>query len=86
MQGRGMKRTGRNRPRRRLRNFAIALLIVSIAGAALLVAVAQPFVTPLPSRPPAVDPARLEQHVRTLSVELFPRSYDQPERIEAAAR
>ncbi|HSX58786.1 MAG TPA: M28 family peptidase [Tahibacter sp.] len=57
-----------------------------VVCAALLGFVMQPFVAPLPSQPPAVEPAALERHVRVLSVDLFPRSYDQPERIEAAAR
>jgi Zn-dependent M28 family amino/carboxypeptidase len=33
----------------------------------------------------AVDPARLEQHVRALSEQFHPRSFDQPEMLDAAA-
>ncbi|WP_426165562.1 M28 family peptidase [Pseudoduganella sp. R-34] len=38
--------------------------------------VAQPMVTPVPSTPPSVDPARLEAHVKKLSVDFYPRSFD----------
>jgi len=44
----------------------------------------QPFVAATPSIPAsqtAVDPARLEAHVRKLSVDFHPRRYDQPENI-----
>jgi hypothetical protein len=81
-----MKGLVQKKSRRRLRKLALALLVVSAAFVALLIAVVQPFVTPLPSQPPAIDPARLERHVRMLSEALFPRSYDHPERIEGAAR
>lgn len=48
--------------------------------------IVQPFVAPLTSAAPAVDPARLERHVRKLSVDFYPRSYDQFDNLEAAAR
>jgi Zn-dependent M28 family amino/carboxypeptidase len=38
------------------------------------------------SQPPQVDPAQLEAHVRHLSVDLFPRSFDRPRKIELAAQ
>ena len=43
----------------------------------LVAALAQPLVTPVPSAPPPVDPARLEKHVKKLSVDLYPRSFEQ---------
>ncbi len=60
-----------------------ALIWTLSAGALALVV--QPFVSPLPSVPPAVDPARLEMHVRKLAVDLHPRSYDQLTHLAGAA-
>jgi hypothetical protein len=37
-------------------------------------------------QPPAVDPSRLQQHVRALAIEFHPRSWDEPENIERTAR
>ncbi|ALN65975.1 peptidase M28 family protein [Lysobacter antibioticus] len=65
--------------------------LLMLAGAAALVAtgtvaaVVQPFVTPLPSPPAIVDAARLKADVRHLSVDLYPRSYDQPDSLERSA-
>lgn len=47
--------------------------------------VTQPFVKPEPSTPPDVDAKALEKHVRYLSETLYPRSPDQPEKLNAAA-
>jgi Zn-dependent M28 family amino/carboxypeptidase len=55
-------------------------------AAGVLALVVQPLVAPLASTPPAVDPARLEQHVRKLSIELNPRSFDQFQHLDAVAR
>ena len=41
----------------------------------------QPFVTPTASTPPAVDVARLEAHVKRLSVDFHPRRYDRLDNI-----
>jgi Zn-dependent M28 family amino/carboxypeptidase len=46
----------------------------------------QPFVPPTPSTPPPVDPARLEAHVKRLSVDFHPRRYDRLDNIELAAQ
>lgn len=54
--------------------------------AAAVATLVQPGVTPLPSQPPAVDVARLQADVKHLSVDLFPRSYDQFDTIERAAQ
>jgi Zn-dependent M28 family amino/carboxypeptidase len=59
----------------------IFLVVVVGAVAGCLFTLVQPFVKPTPSTPPAVDPARLEAHVRRLSVDFHPRRYDQPENI-----
>lgn len=59
------------------------LLLVSAAGVWLLVT--QPFVKALPSQPPAVDPQRLQAHVRHLSVDLYPRSHEQVQNLDRAA-
>jgi Zn-dependent M28 family amino/carboxypeptidase len=56
-----------------------------LAGAGVTMVV-QPLVAPLPSSPPPVDPARLEQHVRKLSVDLYPRSFDHFAHLNQAAR
>lgn len=50
-----------------------------------IVLATQPLVRPAPSRPPHVDPARLEAHVKRLSADFYPRSYDQPQNLERAA-
>ena len=42
----------------------------------------QPFVTPTPSTPLPVDVARLEAHVKRLSVDFHPRRYDRLDNIE----
>lgn len=58
-------------------------------GAAMMMAlgvVTQPFVDPIPSHPPAVDPQRLQQHVKHLSVDLYPRSHDQFDKLDRAAQ
>jgi Zn-dependent M28 family amino/carboxypeptidase len=51
---------------------------------ALWALVTQPWVTPVPSQPPAVDAQRLHAHVRHLSVDLYPRSFDQRDKLERA--
>jgi Zn-dependent M28 family amino/carboxypeptidase len=64
-------------------------VIIALLLAALLVVVywliAQPFVTPLRSKSPAVDIPRLQAHVHALSEEIYPRSYDQRAKLAAAA-
>jgi len=64
--------------------FAAAAFVGTVA--ACLMAVTQPFVRPIASQASAVDPQRLETHVRHLSVDLFPRSHDQPVQLERAAQ
>lgn len=65
-----------------------AAMIIATPMVILLAAVAmvtQPFAATAPSQPPAVDPTRLEAHVRYLSETLYPRSFDQFENIARAA-
>lgn len=51
-----------------------ALIVVGLVG---LITLTQPVLfIPKGKTPPAVDPADLERHVRALSEELYPRSYD----------
>ena len=63
--------------------WILLLLLAALFGAyALLV---QPFVRVQPFTPPAVDTVCLDNHVRMLSQTLYPRSFDQPDKLEAAA-
>ena len=48
--------------------------------------ITQPFVTPVLSQPPLVDPLRLEAHVKYLSKDLYPRSFDQFRNTELAVQ
>jgi Zn-dependent M28 family amino/carboxypeptidase len=67
------------------RLFLSAVLVaVIVAGAAAMVA--QPGVVAVPSAPPSVDAARLQAHVTKLSVDLYPRSFEQFDHLEAAAQ
>lgn len=59
----------------------IALLIL-----ATIALITQPFVSPMHSRPPPVDPTRLEAHVKYLSVDLYPRSFERSRNLELAAQ
>jgi Zn-dependent M28 family amino/carboxypeptidase len=71
-----------------MKSYFPALLKVLLLLSPLLVTVAlliQPFVAPLPSTPPAVDPARLEAHVRRLAVDFHARSFEHPDKLAAAA-
>jgi hypothetical protein len=65
----------------------VILLIVSMAVVLLAIyaVVTQPLVRPTPSKPPPVDTAKLRAHVRMLSEELYPRSFDHRKTLEAAA-
>ncbi|MGO4261847.1 M28 family peptidase [Lysobacter sp. TAB13] len=70
---------------RRLRHLLYLLLILAALAALALALVVQPFVAPRPSHPPAADPQRLRADVKYLSVDLYPRSYDQFDNIDLAA-
>jgi Zn-dependent M28 family amino/carboxypeptidase len=63
---------------------ALAIAVVlTFSGCAV---VTQPFVMPITSTVPAVDPARLQAHVKYLSVDAYPRSYEQRGRTDMAVR
>ena len=65
----------------------LALMAVfAAAGAACVGWVVQPLAgAQAPQATATVDPARLEQHVRALSEQFFPRSFDHPAHLDAAA-
>lgn len=67
---------------RRLTQILIALGLFLSLGSCITT---QPFVRATPSQPPAVDADALKEHVRHLSVDLYPRSFDFPKNLNAAA-
>jgi Zn-dependent M28 family amino/carboxypeptidase len=69
-----------------IRSLSMAATLIFVLLASAVAAITQPFVAPVPSTPPHVDPARLEAHVKFLSVDCYPRSFDQTQKIEMAAR
>jgi Zn-dependent M28 family amino/carboxypeptidase len=72
-------------PRMSLLRIALgAMLALMLALAALLALVVQPGITPQPSHSPTVDAERLHAHVKHLSVDLYPRSFDQRDQLERA--
>jgi Zn-dependent M28 family amino/carboxypeptidase len=75
--------TNRNQ---RMLAVVFAAATVALLAAALMALVTQPLVTPLRSTPPEVDPARLEAHVRRLTIDFYPRSYDQRGNLQRAAQ
>lgn len=70
----------------RLGTLFIAIVLIAALFVAAVILVIQPKVTPVPSEPPEVSPTRLEAHVKHLSVDLYPRSYDRMRNIERAAQ
>lgn len=69
----------------RFKYYLLVSTLAVISSAALAFLATQPFVTPVVSHPPEVNQARLEVHVKDLSVDLYPRSFDQAKNIERAA-
>lgn len=65
----------------------LLVVVIALIGAAAsgLFLVVQPLVRTIDSKPPQVSAARLEHHVKHLSVQLHPRSQDQLENINLAA-
>lgn len=70
---------------RTLTFLSIAAVLIGVAAGSIAV-VTQPFVRAVTSQPPQVEAKRLEAHVRHLSVDLYPRSYDQFRKTELAAQ
>ena len=71
---------------RHLRAAVTVTVLISLLAVALIALVVQPLVSPIPSQPPEVDVARLAAHVRRLSVDFYPRSYDRPKNLNLAAQ
>jgi Zn-dependent M28 family amino/carboxypeptidase len=70
----------------RLANAVARVLVVfAVVLAVIYWLVTQPFVVAQTSAPPTVDVTALEAHVRALSERFYPRSFDQPEKLDAAA-
>lgn len=69
----------------RLKTLLIATAWVAAVATAAIALVVQPFVTPISFIPPKVDAARLLAHVKRLSVDFYPRSFDQAGNTERAA-
>ena len=70
----------------RLRISLLIILVgLGLGVLALFWLVAQPFVAMRPSTPPSVDPSQLEAHVRVLSEQFDPRSFDRPDRLDEVA-
>lgn len=67
------------------RYLSLFVLIFTAVTFVALFIVTQPFVTPLAPGARQADSARLEAHVRYLSQEVYPRSFDQMDNLNAAA-
>ncbi len=70
----------------RIRTVFITSVLIVVSMAAIIAVITQPLVVPISSTPPQVDPTRLEGHVKHLSVDLYPRSFDQFHNIEMSAQ
>lgn len=64
-----------------MKTLLVVLAILAALVAGIVAAVVEPFVSPAPSTPPAVDAARLEAHVKQLTVDFYPRRYDRPDNL-----
>lgn len=62
-----------------------AFLVVTCVPLVILSLVIQPLIFTVSAIPSEVDVARLESHVKHLSVDLYPRSFEQLQNIERAA-
>ncbi|WP_051293684.1 M28 family peptidase [Pseudoduganella violaceinigra] len=67
------------------RRLFAPLAVIGTGLLTLIALVGQPLVTPVPSTPPPVAPARLEAHVKKLSVDLYPRSFDRAGNLKRTA-
>jgi Zn-dependent M28 family amino/carboxypeptidase len=72
-------------PARKPRRLLAALAVIVAGTLALAAMLGQPLVTAVPSTPPAVEPARLAAHVKKLSIDFHPRSFDHPANLERTA-
>ena len=71
---------------RTLRLLFLTLVVVLIGAVVGGIAIVIQPVKVIASQPPQVDPKRLEAHVKHLTVDLYPRSYDQLHNIDLAAQ
>lgn len=67
------------------KRIASFIALPMLLGGCLASCVTQPGVRAIASPDAAIDPAALERHVRMLSSTLHPRSFDNPEKLDAAA-
>jgi len=67
------------------RRLIVTSAVICAGILMLATLVAQPMVTPVPSTPPSVDPAKLEAHVKKLSVDFYPRSFDHVAKLGSTA-
>ncbi len=72
-------------PARKPRRLLAALAVIVAGTLALAAMIGQPLVTAVPSTPPAVDPVRLEAHVKKLSIDFHPRSFEHRANLERTA-
>jgi Zn-dependent M28 family amino/carboxypeptidase len=70
----------------RIRRILFVSTFLVVAAASGIALITQPLVRASTSQPPQVDAKRLEEHVKHLSVDLYPRSYDQPRNLALAAQ
>lgn len=70
----------------RIRNVFLATGLIAVLTAMIIAVITQPFVVTVASTPPGVDPERLKAHVKHLSVDLYPRSFDRFQNLEMTAR
>jgi Peptidase family M28 len=68
-----------------LKALGFLLAFVSVIFCVVVAITYQPFVAPVVSVAVAVSPERLQAHVKKLSVELYPRSFEQIKNLDAAA-
>ena len=66
---------------KKIATLIVTLAVIAVVVAGCLAAIVQPFVRPILSTPPPVDSARLEAHVKRLSVDFHPRRYDRLDNI-----
>jgi Zn-dependent M28 family amino/carboxypeptidase len=65
--------------------LAVLLVTIVVLTCSVLWITTQPFAGAVVSTPPPADPRRLEAHVRKLSGDLYPRSFDQFSKLDQAA-
>jgi Zn-dependent M28 family amino/carboxypeptidase len=70
---------------RRLLRIVLALSALAAIAAICVILMLQPGVRAVATHPPAANAGRLAADVRLLSVALHPRSYDDPDHLDAAA-